>query len=212
MYADETGNLDYDGEAKEGASAYFGFGTAIFTGDHGRALFEGLRLRARLEHEGVRLTEGFHAVNDAPRTRNEMFALVQEQAPRFDTTFLYKANAIPRVRAAGEMRLYQMAWYLHFKEIAIRVSTPSDTLFVIAGSFGTKARSTAARAALADVCSQVNRDIILCVWRAATSWGLQVADYGLWATQRQLEGKTCSWFPHCVEPTLESIFLPWGRK
>src|SRR5690606_23235042 len=30
LYADETGNLDFDGAAKQGGSAYFGFGTAMF--------------------------------------------------------------------------------------------------------------------------------------------------------------------------------------
>ena len=35
LYADETGNLDYGGATKQGASPYFGFGTAVFIGDHG---------------------------------------------------------------------------------------------------------------------------------------------------------------------------------
>src|SRR5690606_34063444 len=116
LYADETGNLDYAGAGKQGASAYFGFGTAVYTGDHGAQLMEGLRLRAQVTGNGVTLKRGFHAVDDSNQTRGEMFGVIGSQAPRFDTTFLRKAGAYPGVRAAGEMRLYKMAWYLHFKE------------------------------------------------------------------------------------------------
>lgn len=42
------------------------------------------------------------------------------------------AVAYGRVIEAGPARLYKLAWYLHFKEIALRVSEPGDTLYVIA--------------------------------------------------------------------------------
>lgn len=215
MYADETGNLDYAGEPDAnggGASTYFGFGTAVFQADHGKNLLDALKLRARLEAEGVNLPKGFHAYDDSPRIRTSVFALIQDQAPRFDTTFLYKANAYDSVRRDGEMRLYKLAWYMHFKEIARQVSNSHDHLFVIVGEFGTAKRRTQAKTALADVCRQMDRRITLCVWRSVSSWGLQAADYGLWATQRTLEGKRCTWFEPAVRPTLKSLYLPWGRK
>jgi hypothetical protein len=211
LYADETGNLDYAGAGKRGASAYFGFGTAVFYGDHGAELMEGLELRAAVTGNGVNLSRGFHAVDDSNLTRGQMFDVISNQAPRFDTTFLRKAGAYPRVKAEGEMRLYKMAWYLHFKEIALQVSRHDDKLYVIAGTFGTKQRRTQAEAALADVCSQVSRDITLCVWEAATSWGLQVADYALWAVHRELLGRPCYWYGKSVAPSLASTFTPWGR-
>lgn len=212
LYADETGNLDYAGAGKQGASAYFGFGTAVFNGDHGAALMDGLRLRADVTGSGVSLARGFHAVDDSHATRGQMFEVLAAQAPRIDTTFLRKAGAYSRVKAAGEMRLYKMAWYLHFKEIALQVSNAHDRLFVIAGTFGTRQRRTQAESALADVCSQVSRDVTLCVWESATSWGLQVADYALWAVQRELLGRPCPWYAQAVEPVLQSIFTPWGRE
>lgn len=211
LYADETGNLDYAGQGKNGASTYFGFGTAVFTGNHGDALFGGMNLRAQLSADGLHLPEGFHAVNDKIATKNRVFQLIREQAPRFDSTFLYKAGAYSSVRSKGEMYLYKMAWFLHFKEIAKQVSTPDDTLYVIAGTFGTAARQTAAKVALEDVCNQIDRNIVLCVWKSSSSWGLQVADYGLWALQRELENKTCTWLSPCVQPTLSTQFHPWGR-
>lgn len=212
MYADETGNLDYAPAGKSGATEYFGFGTAVFRDDHGSYLFEGLELRAKLEAKGLHLPKGFHAVDDSKHTKDEMFELIRAQAPRFDTTFLLKDNAYTSVKQKGEMYLYKMAWFQHFKEIALQVSNINDDLYVIVGSIATSGRKTQAKAAIADVCSQVNRVIHLCHWDACTSWGLQVADYGLWATHRSLMGRSCKWFAPSVQPTLESVFLPWGRK
>ncbi len=66
---------------------------------------------------------------------------------------------------------------------------------------------------LDDVCSQFanDRTITLCVWDAPSSRGVQVADYGLWATQRVLENRECSWYAPFVLPTLGSLYAPWGR-
>jgi len=210
LYADETGNLDCDGEGKQGASAYFGFGTAVFDHDHGAELWNGLRLRAELERKGLNLPRGFHAINDSHVTRNEMFEVIAQQAPRIDTTFLLKANARDCIRQRGQMHLYKMAWYLHVKYVAPLVAGPADRLFVIAGSFGTRSRQTQAREALSDVCVQLDREIVLCVWEASSSWGLQVADYALWAVHRNLLGKDCRWYGTAVRPTLGSTFTPWG--
>lgn len=214
LYADETGNLDYDGKPDPsggGASSYFGFGTATFTDNHSANLLDGLHLRADVTKQGLELPNGFHACNDSAHTRNEMFAAIARQAPRFDVTFLAKSKAYDPIKADGSMRLYKMAWWLHIKEIALRVAGPDDELFVIAAEFGTKRTRRVAESALRDVCDQVDRNITLCIWKAPTSWGLQVADYGLWATQRKLEGKKCTWFDPCIKPTLETEFFPWGR-
>ncbi len=80
IYADETGDLDTSGSA--GTSTYFGFGTSVFVGDHGHALWQGLQLRCALEQRGLKLPKGFHAKNDSHATRDEVFAVVGEQAPR----------------------------------------------------------------------------------------------------------------------------------
>lgn len=216
MYADETGNLDYDVE-KQGASAYFGFGTAVFDRAHPEALWGGLDLRARLtdgegDRPGLQLPKGFHAVNDTPATKAATFAVIREQAPRFDSTFLYKKNAYSSVRAQGEMRLYKMAWYLHFKHVAVKATSPGDTIVVVVATLGTKRKQAEAHAALKDVCAQINRKYILCVWDSATSWGLQVADYGLWAMQRRLEGRSGTWYEDYVEPSCASMYTPWGTS
>jgi hypothetical protein len=210
LYADETGDLDMTGSP--GSSTYFGFGTAVFPGDHGKELWQGLQLRARLAKKGLHLPKGLHAVYDSHSTRQEVFDLVQQQAPRFDMTFLRKANAYPYVKAQGQLRLYKLAWYLHFKYVVTQVSAPGDTLYVIAATLTTNKKTGSAKLALEDVCAQFghDREIVLCVWDAATSWGVQVADYGLWAVQRHAEGRSCPWYEPCVKPTLGSRFAPWG--
>jgi hypothetical protein len=209
LSADETGNLDYDSAKNPTESEFFGFGTALLPDQHGEALWSGLELRTRLSKRGMHLPKGFHAKDDSTATRSDVFEVIGELAPRFDTTFLRKQNAFASVRDKGEMHLYKLAWYLHFKEVAKYVANKNDTIVVIAGTFGTAKRASQARAALDEVCTQINRTIELCVWESSSSWGLQVADYGLWSTQRHLQGKGGNWHETYVAPNLATCFLPW---
>lgn len=211
MYADETGDLDMSGS--RGSSTYFGFGTAVFAHDHGNELWQGLRLRCRLEQHGVRLPKGLHAKNDNPLTRTEVFELIRRQAPRLDTIFLCKRSAYEDIYERGTVYLYKLAWYLHFKEVVQCVTKPGDALYVIVGSLQTHNKRDAIRHVLEDVCERMAQDrtIVPCIWDAQTSWGIQVADYALWAVQRILEGRKCSWFEPCVQPTLQTMFTPWRR-
>lgn len=212
LYADETGDLDMSGSL--GASRFFGFGTAVFVGGHGRQLWDGMELRCRLERRGVRLPAGLHAKNDSHTTRSEVFSLIGRQAPRFDTTFLLKAKADAEIRAEGPVRLYALAWYLHFTAIAQEISEPGDRLYVIVGSLQTSNKRGAIRQALEGVCKQVgqDREIVPCIWDAASAWGIQVAHYALWATQRLVEqGRDSPWFERCIKPTLRSVFRPWEQ-
>ena len=113
---------------------------------------------------------------------------------------------------SGPVRLYKLAWFLHFKEIAQQVSEPGDRLYVIVGSLQTSSKRGAIRQALEDVCQEVghDREIVPCIWDAATAWGIQVADYALWAAQRLIEqGRESAWFDRCIKPTLHSVFRPW---
>jgi hypothetical protein len=129
----------------------------------------------------VRLPRGFHAKNDSRATRADVFAVIRQLRPRFDTTFLLKAKASKSVVDGGQVHLYRTACYLHVKHVADLVTRPGDRLFVIVGSLQTHNKRDAMRHALEDACSAVGgRTIVLCIWDAPSSWGLQVADYGLW--------------------------------
>ncbi|GII01749.1 DUF3800 domain-containing protein [Planobispora takensis] len=211
MYTDETGNLDYN--IAGGGSKYFGIGTATFNGDHDAALGQGQRLRLAHARAGLAFPRGYHAKNDNYRTRTEVYDVIKAQQPRFDATFLAKEKAYSHVKSKGELYLYRMAWYLHFKEIAKQVTDPGDTLYVVVATLGTAARKRAFESAIKEVCEDhgpQDREVVVCHWESSTSWGLQVADYGLWAVQRNLE-RGDSAFMEAVEPTLKTCFKPWGR-
>lgn len=211
MYADETGNLDYQQHA--GASRYFGIATAVIR-DHATALNEALSLRVELHAAGMPLNKGyFHATDDSHPTRKQVFALIGDQGWQFDATMLNKANAYDHVRKEGEVRLYKMAWHLHFKYVAPAVAKPGDRLFVIAATLGTNARKRAFEAALYDVCrvqGPYGRSVQVCHWPASTSWGLQVADYAAWAVQRKLE-KDEDRYLSMIKHKLKSCFTPWDK-
>ncbi|WP_431893545.1 hypothetical protein [Nonomuraea sp. bgisy101] len=108
MYADETGNLDYD--VAGGGSKYFGIGTATYQGDHESAFWQGHRLRLAHARAGVEFPKGYHAKNDNHRTRIEVCDVIRNQAPRFGMTFLAKDNAYTNVRDKGQEYLYRIAW------------------------------------------------------------------------------------------------------
>lgn len=210
LYLDETGTLDFEDRPGE---RFFGVGTAHFAGNHAESLWQGQQLRCELEARGIRLQKGLHAKNDSASTRIDVYGLIEQQAPRFDATMLCKSNAYPRVQAAGKVRLYKMALWLHLKHVIYQVSVQGDRVFVVIGHLQTSNRRDAIRNAVADVCAQVgySREVIPCIWDAPTSWGIQVADYLLWRTQRQIEGKTVPAYTDQVDRIMQPTFTPWGR-
>jgi Protein of unknown function (DUF3800) len=211
MYADETGNLDYN--VAGGGSRYFGIGTATWHGEPGEHPWQAERLRFGHAAAGIECPKGYHAADDTRRTRTEVYQIIKDQAPRFDTTFLAKDNAYPSVRTRGQTYLYQLAWFLHFKEIARQVTQPGDSLYVAVATLGTASRKTAFQTAINQVCAQVKpylRDVTVAHWDSASAWGLQVADYGLWAVQRRIERQD-EQYMWAVQPSLASQFLPWNR-
>lgn len=210
LYLDETGSVDFNPASGD----YFSIGSALFSGDPSQAIWRGHLLRAELESRNVNLPKGFHAVHDSQRTRGEVFSLIGELPPgRIDATHLLKENAYDSIRSAGKPRLYKMALYLHLKYVMPQVAKAGDRVFVIAGTIHlTKGTTSAAKGALEDICRQLSggATVVPCLWEARSSWGIQVADYCMWALQRDMDGKACQWFPEVVEPLLVSNFFPWG--
>lgn len=148
-------------------------------------------------------------MDDSNHVRPLVFGEIARQRPRFDATLLYKPNAYPSVRDRGEMYLYQLAWHLPLKEVIQRVSCPDDRIYVIVASLGTNKRAGLARSALSEVCSQTGRSVVLCVWDSATAWGLQLADYALWAIHRRQRGRGGSWWDQYIRPSTATVFFPW---
>lgn len=210
LYLDETGTLDFESRPGE---AYFGVGTAHFAGDHRDSLWAGHQLRIELEAKGVRLPKGLHAKNDSHATRQVVYDTLALQPVRFDATMLRKENAYERVRAAGKVRLYKVAVWLHLKHVIFEVSDPGDRIFVVAGRLQTSSHREAIRHAIEDVCAQAgfHRVVIPCIWEAPSSWGIQAVDYALWAVQRDVEGKKVPHYCQRVGSQTMSVFKPWDR-
>ena len=208
LFADETGDLGYNLQT---GSQFFGFGTAAYLGEFTPNFAGAFKLRCSLEGAGVAIKEGFHASNDRWRIRNQIFELIKSEPVRFDFTFLNKANAREHVKARGDLRLYKQAWYLHFKEVARQIAGPNDVIYSVMGDIQTKARKREIESAIRDVAMQVSdRTIVPIIWNSRTSWGLQVADYGLWEAQRKLKNENVEWWDDCIAPKHATFFRPWN--
>jgi hypothetical protein len=209
LYLDETGTLDFESRPGE---AFFGVGTAHFAGDHRDAIWAGHQLRVGLEAKGIRLPKGLHAKNDSHATRMDVYAELAGQAVRFDATMLKEAAAYPHVKAAGKVRLYKMAVWLHLKHVVGEVTAAGDRVFVIAGHLQTSSHREAIRHAVADVCAQLTYSchVVPCIWEASSSWGIQAADYALWRIQRVTEGKAVPAYADVITAKVQSTFCPWG--
>lgn len=207
VYMDETGSCDYTPDS----GPRFVVGSATYVGDHKDGMWSGFAARTRVERAGVDLRHGFHATQDSNKTRGEFFKLIEQHPPRFDATFFTKERAFATVRSRGKPYLYKLALYQHLKHLIPLISSPGDDIYVIAGTIDLSSMKSAARNALADVCQQLARDrtITPCLWEARTSWGIQVADYCLWALQRHLDRRECKWYDDVVEAIQASCYGPW---
>ena len=212
VYLDESGTLDFGENVAKGESVYFGVGSAIYPGEHGDVLWDAHVLRASLESQGVSIPSQLHAKNDSWATRKQVLSLINNHNPRFDATFLRKENAYPNIKRAGKTRLYKMAMYLHVKYLCQRVFKSDDSIYLVVANIGTSALRAAAQEGLRDIASQMPQDIVLCCWDAASSWGLQSADYLLWALQREANGnEPIDGHDELVAPLVRSTCFPWGR-
>ncbi len=210
IYLDESGTLDFDSTEH---GRFFGIGTAHFVGDHSSALWDWHQLKIDLEKFGIQVPKGLHAKNDRKETRTITYKIISKQLWRFDSTFLLKSSAYPYIREEGKIRLYKMAIWLHLKYLIPKVSRPGDEIVVIVGDLKLSRRKSAVRNAIEDICNQLqfDRNIHLCIWDAASTWGIQVADYGLWRIQRELEKKQVPEYAKVIDNLINPTFFPWGK-
>jgi len=210
VFADETGDLGYN---FSGPSPYFGFGTATFDSSSINSIANSFEIRCILESQGHILRDGFHARNDKHAIRMAVFEEITKTKPIFDFTFLNKKNVYDHVRKQGDLRLYKLAWYLHFKYIASQYIGGETRIFAICADIQTRAKKSQIRHALEDVAVQMQPiEVIPIIWDSKTSWGLQVADYGLWEAQRKVLNNSCDFWESSIKDNLRSLFFPWGKE
>ncbi|WP_461004682.1 DUF3800 domain-containing protein [Trueperella pyogenes] len=84
------------------------------------------------------------------------------------------------------------------------------TFLRIVATIGTNAIRATARAAVEDIASQMLQRTVACYWDSRSVWGLQAADYLLWATQREIMGRTSGRHSGVVQTLTSSKRFPWG--
>jgi hypothetical protein len=217
LYLDETGDLGVSGKSKE--SRYFGLGSAMFVGDHAQEIWAGMQLRLALEAENLRMPDGMHAHKDKPTVKHRVLSLIARQRPRIDITLLRKERAYPSVQAkmrGDRFYIYEYAWYVHFKYLARYViprhlDRETDRAYIVVATLGTGEQKEVARRAIERVCAQFPKlNMTVCIWDNKTAWGLQVADYALWAAQREVLRGQCGYYQR-IRPFVKTLFLPWEK-
>lgn len=119
------------------------------------------------------------SISRAVRARSTPATIAAQQV-RFDATLLKKSAAYANARAAGKVRLYKMATWLHLKYVIPRVSASGYRIFMIAGHPQTSGHRDAIRRAVDDVCQQnaFDRTVVPCILEAQSSGGIQSAERG----------------------------------
>ena len=204
VFADEAGNFDF--RDRTGASRFFILTTV--TADSPDVGDDLLKLRRTLAWDGIALESNFHATEDAQAVRDQVFGVLVDHDFRIDTTILEKRKTQPHL-AENKERFYKMAWFLHFKHVAPRITSANTELLVIAAQIGTKRRRKTMRLAIEDVVDQSTRcKWEVAFWPAESEPGLQVADYCCWAIQRKYE-KADTRSYDLIEDKIETEFRPY---
>jgi hypothetical protein len=81
------------------------------------------------------LDSAFHATEDKQIVRDRVFELIAAADLRVDATVLDKRKTQPQYASDPEA-FYKLAWYLHLKYVAPRISRRDDQLMVVAATFG----------------------------------------------------------------------------
>lgn len=206
MFSDEAGDFTF--RHGPGVSEYFLIATITVrdcaVGDALQAL------QRELAWNGTVL-ERFHAVDDKPAVRHQVYDLIARSDVRIDATALHKPKARPDVRSSPAY-FYKLANFLHFKYVVPLVATRSDDLMVVASSLQIKKKRQALHDAVKDVVSQVSptHRFVTAFIKNETDPCLQLADYAAWAIQRKLERGDDRWLK-LIDGNLQSLFQPFAR-
>ncbi len=184
VFGDEAGDLVFKRSA--GVSRFFILGTVTMS-DCAIGM-DLLDLRRNLALRGHFTLSEFHAKNDKQRVRDLVFDVLKRSEIRIDLTILDKTKTQDHLRAAP-LRFYKEAWYLHLKYVAPRIATAHDEILVVGSSLQINKKKKAVHDAVIDVVQQVSPSVFseTAFWPAVSDPCLQVADYAVWAVQRQYE-------------------------
>lgn len=207
VFLDESGTPDFDSTAQ---SPYFAFGSATFT--QSRPIPFKPYHDVREQRRGI--LNGFHAYNDSRDTRTAFFNMMADNPAHYEATFMLKENAFGYVKQRPKIWMYKYTLFRHLQQVIASLRAQVDTINVVAAHINMDAKQDAVRHSIEDVCAQLGgpTNVAVHIWKAPSSAGLQIADYALWAIQRQLFKGDCREFDMSVKPHLRNVHYPWGVK
>ncbi|WP_018219125.1 DUF3800 domain-containing protein [Salinispora vitiensis] len=210
LFSDESGDLNF----KKGPnlSRFFAVGTlAIDESELSglRAAFGHLRDELAFRNHG--LDSCFHATNDTPEVRLNVFKLLSTLDFQFDITLLEKSKAQPHVRQ-DHATFFRYAWYYHLKYVAPRTFGADDEALIVAAELGTKRTRKAFRGGIEAVLTQclpyrVKRT--LAFWPCSSDFALQAADYCTWAVTRLRERDDGQYY-EIIQPKIRHVYDLWA--
>ena len=159
---------------------------------------------------GMEVAQPFHATEDQQDVRNRVFDCLRSFDFRVDTTVLEKAKAKPEVRRS-QSSFYKLAWYLHLKYVAPRITRQEDGLLIVAAKIGTHKDRTTFSDAVSEVVAQACAGVAYrpAFWASVSDPFLWVVDYCSWAIQRKWErGDGRSY--DLIKDRIKSEFDAWG--
>lgn len=187
IFLDEAGDLDFT----INSSKYFVISTATvkdYTACH--AL---MHLARTITWEGYGSIVGFHAKDDPTPRRKRVFDVISQHQIRFDFTLFEKRKTIPSLH--DRTAFYKHACYRHLRHIMPIVTADVEEVMITTADLTLGKQKKAAFDAISDVVRQTCQSPtvrVRCVPAIADA-GLQIADYGAWATQRKWESGDNKW-------------------
>jgi hypothetical protein len=118
-------------------------------------------LQRELAWQGI-VIESFHATNDFPAVRRQVYDLMAQADIRIDVTALEKPKTEPAI-AQSPWYFYKLASFLHFKYVIPRVATRSDDLMVVASALSMKKKKAVLHTAVRDDSGVADPSICHCV-------------------------------------------------
>lgn len=211
IFSDESGCFTFD----EGGSRYFMVCTIMLPDCNiGTGLLD---LRRELIMQGFEVKEEFHAAQDKPEVRKEVFQYISRHKFRIDATLLEKRKMPPGIHRQDVM-FYKTAWFHHFNYVGPILLRNKTEALITTASIGTKRKKAAFKNAVTEVVEQaVNQQSksndFRCEFffpKSISDPCLQITDYYAWAIQRRWARGERGYYEF-IQDKISTEYDLWGR-
>ena len=211
IFSDESGCFTFN----ERGSRYFIVCTIMLPDCNiGNGLLD---LRREFIMQGLEVGEEFHASQDKPEVKKEVYNYISLQDFRIDATLLEKRKAPPEITNRDDM-FYKTAWYHHFNYVGPILLHNKKEALIIPASIGTQRKKAAFKNAVNEVVEQVvnqkltsdNFSWKLFFPQSISDPCLQIADYCAWAIQRKWARGKRGYY-EIIQDKISTEYDLWGR-